>query len=213
MQDVSLFLYDLREINTCMKDSARLILASSSARRATLLRQLGLEFEIVPSSVQENVNGYKSPIRLVTTLAREKVNEVATRVSEGIIIGADTVVVLDEKRLGKPRDAGEAAEMLRWLSGREHCVYTAFELLHIPSRKSVSDYEITRVKFRDLSEAEIDAYVKSGSCFDKAGAYGIQDDFGAVFVERIDGCYYNVVGLPLTKFYLALQKLVNRMKQ
>ncbi|MGA9363310.1 MAG: Maf family protein [Bacteroidota bacterium] len=196
-----------------MRDGPRLILASSSPRRATLLRQIGLEFEIIPSSVQENVNGYKSPIRLVTSLAREKVDDVATKISEGIIVGADTVVVLDGKQLGKPRDAAEAREMLRFLSGREHCVYTGFALLHIPSRDSMSDYEVTRVKFRELSTDEIDAYVKSGSCLDKAGAYGIQDDFGAVFVERIDGCYYNVVGFPLTKFYLAWQKFLTKVKQ
>jgi len=196
-----------------MKDGPRLILASGSPRRAALLRQLRLEFEIIPSSVQENVNGYKSPIRLVTSLAREKVDDVASKVSEGIIVGADTVVVLDGKRLGKPHDAVEAREMLRLLSGREHCVYSGFVLLRMPSRESLSGYEITRVKFRDLSTEEIDAYVKSGSCLDKAGAYGIQDDFGAVFVERIDGCYYNVVGFPLTKFYLAWRKLLGRIEQ
>jgi septum formation protein len=163
--------------------------------------------------VQESVNGYGSPVKLVTSLAQEKANEVAARVSEGVIVGADTVVVLDGKRLGKPRDAAEARDMLRSLSGEEHCVYTGFALLHMPSRDSVSDYEVTRVKFRNLSAEEIDAYVKSGSCFDKAGAYGIQDDFGAVFVERIDGCYYNVVGFPLTKFYLAWQKFLNKVKE
>jgi septum formation protein len=196
-----------------MIDGTRWVLASSSPRRAALLRQLRLEFEIIPGSVQENVNSCRSPIALVTSLAREKANEVAAKVSEGIIVGADTVVVLDGKQLGKPRDAVEAREMLHLLSGREHCVYTGFALLHVPSRESMSDYEVTRVKFRELSSEEIDAYVKSGSCFDKAGAYGIQDDFGAVFVERIDGCYYNVVGFPLTKFYLAWQRFRKKIKE
>jgi septum formation protein len=195
-----------------MINSTGLILASSSPRRAALLRQLGLEFQIIPSSVNENVDGYRSPVRLVTSLAREKANEVAAKVSEGVIVGADTVVVLDGKQLGKPRNATEAREMLHSLSGREHCVYSGFTLLHVPSRESMTDYEVTRVKFRDLSAKEIDAYVKSGSCFDKAGAYGIQDDFGAVFVERIEGCYYNVVGFPLTKFYLAWQEFQKRIK-
>jgi septum formation protein len=196
-----------------MTDGTRLILASSSPRRAALLRQLRLEFEIIPSSVQENVNGYRSPIALVTGLAQKKANEVATKVSEGIIVGADTVVVLHGKQLGKPRDAVEAKEMLHLLSGREHCVYTGFALLHVPSGQSTTDYEVTRVKFRDLSAEEIEAYVESGSCFNKAGAYGIQDDFGAVFVERIDGCYYNLVGFPLTKFYLALQRFRRKIKR
>jgi septum formation protein len=197
------------------QDSAgdtRLILASSSPRRANLLRQLGLEFEIVPSPVEENVNGYRSPVRLVTALARRKAAEVASQVANGVIVGADTVVVLDGKQLGKPRDAREAKEMLTQLSGREHCVYTGFTLLHMPSRESITDYEVTRVKFRELSAEEVEAYVRSGSCYDKAGAYGIQDDFGAVFVERIDGCYYNVVGFPLTKFYLAWQEFRKRIK-
>ena len=189
-----------------MMNAFRLILASSSPRRAALLRQLGLDFEVIPSSVDEYVNGYKSPIKLVLSLSQQKAREVAGKVAEGIIVGADTLVVFDGKQLGKPRDKMEAKEMLRKLSGNEHCVYTGFTLVHMPSRTWVSDYEVTRVKFRELSPAEIDAYVKSGSCFDKAGAYGIQDDFGAVFVERIDGCYYNVVGFPLTKFYVTLQK-------
>jgi septum formation protein len=177
-----------------------------------LLRQLGLEFEIIPSSVEENVNGYRSPIRLVTSLARGKAAEVASKVASGVIVGADTVVVLDGKQLGKPRDAGEAKQMLMLLSGREHCVYTGFTVVHMPSRESITDYEVTRVKFRLLSPEEVEAYVRSGSCFDKAGAYGIQDDFGAVFVERIDGCYYNVVGFPLTKFYLTWQEFRKRIR-
>jgi septum formation protein len=200
-------------MNEDFAGDTRLILASSSPRRANLLRQLGLEFEIMPSSVEENVNGYRSPLRLVTTLAREKAAEVGSQIASGIIVGADTVVVLDGKQLGKPHDAAEAMEMLTLLSGKEHCVYTGFTLLHMPSRESITDYEVTRVKFRELSVEEVEAYVRSGSCFDKAGAYGIQDDFGAVFVERIDGCYYNVVGFPLTKFYLTWQKFRKRIKE
>jgi septum formation protein len=199
-------------MNQHFAGDTRLILASSSPRRANLLRQLGLEFEIIPSSVEENVNGYRSPVRLVTSLAREKAAEVGSKVESGIIVGADTVVVLDGKQLGKPCDPAEAKQMLTLLSGREHCVYTGFTLLHMPSRESITDYEVTRVKFRNLSAEEVEAYVRSGSCFDKAGAYGIQDDFGAVFVERIDGCYYNVVGFPLTKFYLTWQKFRKRIK-
>jgi septum formation protein len=199
-------------MNQDFAGDTRLILASSSPRRANLLRQLGLDFEIIPSSVEENVNGYRSPVRLVTSLAREKAAEVASQIANGVILGADTVVMLDGKQLGKPRDAAEATKMLTLLSGREHCVYTGFTLLHMPSRESITDYEVTRVKFRELSAEEVKAYVRSGSCFDKAGAYGIQDDFGAVFVERIDGCYYNVVGFPLTKFYLTWQKFRKRIK-
>lgn len=189
-----------------MEDGMRLILASESPRRAALLRQVGFEFDILPSSVKEDVDGFKSPIQCVLILSRRKTNDVARKVKEGIIVGADTLVVLDGKNFGKPRNESEAKKMLRQLSEREHLVYTGFTLLHVPSGRWTSEFDVTRVKFRELFADEIDAYVKSGSCLDKAGAYGIQDDYGAVFVERIDGCYYNVVGFPLAKFYVSWRK-------
>lgn len=189
-----------------MRGGERLILASGSPRRAALLRQVGFKFDILPSSVEEDVDGFKSPIQCVLVLSRRKTDDVAKKVKEGIIVGADTLVVLDGKYFGKPRDESEAKKMLRQLSGREHLVYTGFTLLHKPSGLRRSEFEVTRVKFRELFPDEIEAYVKSGSCFDKAGAYGIQDDYGAVFVERIDGCYYNVVGFPLAKFYVTWRK-------
>ena len=196
-----------------MENGSRLILASGSPRRAALLKQIGFDFDIIPSEVHENLDGYKSPVKLVTSLSMRKAKNVAKKIKRGIIVGADTVVVLDGKQLGKPCDEEEAKDMLRQLSNNEHYVYTGFTLLHMPSRRSISNYEVTRVKFRELSKDEIDAYVKSGSCLDKAGAYGIQDDFGAVFVERIDGCYYNVMGFPLTKFYVTLQKFQKSIVQ
>jgi len=101
--------------------------------------------------------------------------------------------------------------MLNMLSGRTHNVYTGFTILDKPSNKFITDYEITKVTFRKLLSNEIDEYVDSGSPMDKAGAYGIQDDFGAVFIEKIDGCFYNVVGFPLTKFYLAMLKFQKQL--
>ena len=196
-----------------MRNKTPLILASASPRRASLLRQLGLQFEVIPSGVNENVDGLKSPIQHVLKLSKQKAIEVAKKAAHGIIIGADTVVVLNGKFLGKPRGEKEAKEMLSQLSGKEHQVYTGFTLVHMPSQKAVSDYEVTRVKFRELLDEEIATYVRSGSCFDKAGAYGIQDDFGAVFVERIDGCYYNVLGFPLSKFYLTWQKFQHSLRE
>ncbi len=188
------------------KGSRRIILASGSPRRIALLRQIGIEPEVMPSAIDENTVGYRSPVQRVLNLSQKKALEVAKRTPDAVIVAADTLVVLDGKHLGKPRDAAEARGMLSELSGREHLVYTGFTILHAPTRRFVSEYEVTRVKFRELESNEIDVYVKSGSCFDKAGAYGIQDDFGAVFVERIDGCYYNVMGFPLTKFYLTWRK-------
>jgi len=116
-------------------------------------------------------------------------------------------VLLDGHILGKPVDRRDAARMLSTLSGRTHEVYTGFYLLEKPAGIGVSDHEITRVTFRKLDAGEIDRYVNSGSPMDKAGAYGIQDDYGAIFVERIEGCFYNVVGLPLTRFYLRYREL------
>ena len=183
-----------------------IILASASPRRARLLRQIGLSFTVDGSNVPEETDGYDSPREIVTDLARKKAAEVALRHGEGLVIGADTIVVLDGRVLGKPVDAPDAARMLGLLSGRTHEVHTGFCIIEKPGGRTVCDSEVTRVTFRELSEGEIDAYVRTGSPMDKAGAYGIQDDFGAIFVERIDGCFYNVVGFPLTKFYMRFRE-------
>lgn len=178
----------------------KIILASGSPRRAQLLRMIGLQFEVMESRVPEDLNLPEEPVAHVVELSRRKALEVAKRVEEGIIIGADTIVVLEEAILGKPTDQEEAKDMLSRLSGKTHRVYTGFTLLEVPSLRSLSDWEVTEVKFRELEPWEIEEYVRSGSPLDKAGAYGIQDR-SAVFVERINGCYYNVVGFPLMKFY------------
>jgi len=185
----------------------RIILASQSPRRAALLRQIGLEFEIITCDVDETVDGGLSPEEHVLKLSHQKASLVAADIDDGIIIGADTIVVLDGEILGKPTDAVDAKRMLQRMSGREHRVYTGFTLIEKPSQKTISEFEVTDVKFRELENDEIDEYVASGSPLDKAGAYGIQDDYGAVFVERVCGCFYTVVGFPLTKFYMALRKL------
>lgn len=191
-----------------MAPHKRIILASRSPRRAALLRQIGLEFDCVASNVDETVDDALTPEEHVLKLSYQKARVVAGAIDDGIIIGADTVVALDGRTLGKPTDAAEAKQMLRTLSGREHKVYTGFTLIEKPSQKVISEFEVTSVKFRILEEDEIDKYIASGSPLDKAGAYGIQDDFGAVFVERICGCYYTVVGFPLTRFYTALKRLL-----
>jgi septum formation protein len=123
-----------------------------------------------------------------------------------LIVSADTIVVLDRRILGKPADAVEAKSMLTSLSGRTHEVYTGFTILGQPIGKTVTEHVVTSVSFRSLAEWEIDEYVSSGKPMDKAGAYGIQDR-SAVFVDRIEGCFYNVVGFPLSKFYTTLQRI------
>ncbi|MGH7497111.1 MAG: Maf family protein [bacterium] len=184
-----------------------LILASSSPRRAELLRRIGLACEVQASAAPEDDLLHCPPREMVQLLAERKALTVAEKYERALVIGADTTVVLDQQILGKPASPAHAREMLAMLSGRTHQVYTGFALLDQPSRRLMTGVEDTSVTFRRLSPREIAAYVDTGAALDKAGAYGIQD-FSAVFTERIEGCFYNVVGLPLTRFYLALQKFL-----
>ncbi|TSA24862.1 septum formation inhibitor Maf [bacterium] len=186
-----------------------LILASRSPRRKRLLKQIGLKFTVRPSDVREDVLDHEPPERNAKRIALTKAVQIAKDLKTGIVIGADTIVVLGTRILGKPRTHAEARRMLRSLSGRMHTVYTAFALIDAATRKQTVQIEKTKVWFRTLSGREIAEYVASGSPMDKAGAYGIQDDYGAVFVERVEGCFYNVVGFPLTKFYKTLQKFLH----
>lgn len=180
-----------------------IILASASPRRAELLKQIGLTFKIIPSRASEEFKAGISPQKLVKELAQTKANEVARTMGyqtmgPTYVIGADTVVVLDDKILGKPNDREEAALMLEMLSGKEHSVFTGLAIVELPSNKSIVDFVETKVVFRHLNHDDIQRYLATGEPMDKAGAYGIQGR-GAVLVEKIDGCYFNVVGLPLSK--------------
>lgn len=191
-----------------IKTKKKFILASRSPRRAHLLGQIGLTFSVRESNVDETIDEKRTPAENVKALSLQKAFAVASRVTSGIIIGADTIVVLGKEILGKPETPKEAVSMLRKLSGRTHTVFTGFALVDVKSKRAFVDYEKTKVRFRKLDEKEIREYVRSGSPFDKAGAYGIQDEYGAVFVQRIEGCFYTVVGFPLTKFYIAVQKFL-----
>ena len=182
----------------------RLILASGSPRRKELLKALGLEFEVLPSRCEEKITA-ADPAALVTFLAAQKAEEVAGRVKEGLVLGADTIVCHAGTILGKPKSKKHAVRMLTMLSGKEHEVITGVALLDALTKKSVSDYESTKVFFRDLTSKEIEKYVATDEPMDKAGAYAIQG-LGSLLVRRIEGCYFNVVGLPLAKVYALLQK-------
>lgn len=184
-------------------------LASSSPRRRKLLKQLGFDFTTFSVDVEETLLNDETPQEAVQRLAEEKLNEAVKKVSDGIIITADTLVVLNNTILGKPKDQNEAKEMLRTLSGNTHTVFTGFAIFNSPENRKIVDYEETRVTFYDLTENEIVNYVGTGSPLDKAGSYGIQDDIGAAFIKRIEGCYYNVVGLPLAKVYHSLLKVLS----
>ena len=193
---------------TMISISTSVILASQSPRRANLLKQIGLQFTVQPSGIHEMIHDDLSYEDNVKQLALHKAQDVAGKISDGVVIGSDTIVVINGKILNKPESKDEAYAMLSELSGKTHGVYTGFALVDVKSKKFYIDYEKTEVTFRRLSDAEITSYIATGSPMDKAGAYGIQDDFGAVFVEKIDGCYYTVVGFPLAKFYTAFTRFV-----
>lgn len=183
-------------------------LASKSPRRRKLLKQLNLKFRSIDLHFNEKVNDDEDPISLVKRLSIEKLNNALLKIKKGIIITADTIVVIDNHILGKPKSRADAMRILRKLSGRTHCVYTGFSIYNSENNKVITNAEKTSVTFRKLFDKEIDDYIATGSPMDKAGAYGIQDDFGAVFIEKINGCYYNVVGLPLAKVYSSLINII-----
>jgi len=174
----------------------RVVLASSSPRRRELLKLIGIAHEVRPANIDETMRPREAPRRHAERLAREKASAIATRDPDIITIGADTVVVINRKVLGKPSDAEQAAWMLGMLSGREHTVITAVAVSR--GKKLRSAIEEVRVKFRRLRDDEIEAYIATGEPMDKAGAYGIQG-YGATIVERIEGDYFAVMGLPLVR--------------
>lgn len=187
-----------------MRLAKRLILASRSPRRSALLKQIGLEAEVIPAELPEELDVRLSPSENAMRLASMKAEWVALQLDSAIVVGADTIVAVDGDMLGKPADRDDAIRMLNILSGRTHIVHTGFSLFDRPSNRRFSTVESTSVTFRTLPLDEIKEYVQRGSPMDKAGAYGIQDDYGAVFVKRIEGCYYNVMGFPLSRFYESL---------
>jgi septum formation protein len=198
---------------------ARLVLASGSPRRRELLAQAGFEFTARAADVDERARAGEDPVAYVTRLAREKARAVFTgfRVQGSgfgdqesgdiVVLGADTTVVLDGEILGKPRDAADAARMLRALSGRTHRVITGVAV--VSAERAEVAAEITAVKFADIGDGEIAAYVASGEPMDKAGAYGIQGR-AAKWIPRIEGCYFNVVGLPLALVATMLEEHCDR---
>ena len=183
------------------------ILASKSPRRRELLANIGLKFDILESDVDEcMISRELSPELYVQELAMLKSSDVAAKCGKGrLVIGADTVVVLNGQILGKPADYDDAFKMLSSMSGRSHKVYTGISVSDSSSLKTVTDYCVTEVFFSELSGEEISNYITTYKPYDKAGAYGIQE-YAGVFVEKIDGDFYNVVGLPISKLYQLLKK-------
>jgi septum formation protein len=174
-----------------------IILASNSPRRRELLAQIGLIFTVAPADVDERLHPGEAPTGYAERLAREKARVVAERAGESVVIAADTIVVVGGTVPGKPSDAADARRMLTALSGMEHEVITALAVMDAATQRLSLRTSITKVWFRSLTEREINAYIATGEPLDKAGAYGIQER-GALLVDRIEGCYSNVVGLPLS---------------
>ncbi|MDG0813708.1 Maf family protein [Cohnella rhizosphaerae] len=182
------------------KTSATLVLASTSPRRQQLIGLLGLPVEIMPSHADEDTPEGWSPARIVEALARRKAEAVldrAARTPGAIVVGSDTIVVLDGDVLGKPKDRGDAIAMLTRLAGRGHEVFTGLCCIEASSGRAVVSHSVTRVFMRALTEDQIARYVDSGEPMDKAGAYGIQE-IGAMLVDRIEGDFFTVVGLPVS---------------
>ncbi|MBS4199814.1 septum formation inhibitor Maf [Bacillus sp. FJAT-49732] len=178
-----------------------LVLASASPRRKEILQKLNIPFTTFSSNADETLPSNLSPSEFVKTLALRKVKVAIEHYPHAVIIGADTVVVSDDIILGKPKNMTEAKHMLKQLSGRIHSVYTGVAIKD--KNKTEAFYEKTDVEFWELTETDIDQYIMSGEPFDKAGAYGIQG-LGALLVKSINGDYYSVVGLPISRLYRAL---------
>jgi len=179
----------------------KLILASGSPRRAEVLRSAGFAFEALSTNVDESLRAGESPDAYVLRLAETKARAAAARIKgEALVIGADTTVVIDELVLGKPESPEEANRMLARYSGRTHEVLTGLAVIRVPSGEASIQEECTRVTFASMTQQEIEDYVASGEPFDKAGGYAIQGLAGR-FVTRVEGCYFNVVGLPLARLY------------
>jgi septum formation protein len=185
----------------------KLVLASSSPRRQELLRNAGFEFDVRPGKIEEVPHGEERAEDFARRVAREKALNVAASSPPGsLVLGADTVVVVDDLILGKPTSPNDAARMLRMLSGTSHRVVTGVCLVRAPAQIQALTDETTLVIFRNLDEEEIHDYVASGEPLDKAGAYAIQG-LASKFVVRIEGCYFNVVGLPIPLVYEMLKNV------
>lgn len=175
-----------------------IVLASASPRRKEILENYNVKFNIIKSEIDEVILGHESPVQAVVRLALEKGIDVASKNQGDLVIAADTIVVLNDKILGKPKNESDAYKTLNSLSGREHQVVTGISLINIAENKKVVDYVVSEVKFKHLSDKVISDYLKTGEFQDKAGAYGIQR-YGALLVDEIKGDYFNIVGLPISK--------------
>ena len=186
----------------------KIILASASPRRKEILENTSVKFDVMASSIKELTIDGESPCQMVMRLAFEKGMDIASRQKNDLIISADTIVVIDNTVLGKPKNEIEARKMITSLSGRTHQVITGISLINLDNNKKIIDYVISNVKFKNLSEEDINDYIRTKESLDKAGAYGIQG-YGALLVDEIQGDYFNIVGLPISRLSDLLKKHFN----
>lgn len=185
-----------------------IILASASPRRKEILENTNTKFEIIKSEIDEVILENELPSQVVMRLAFEKSIDIALKHPDSLVIGADTVVVLNNNILGKPKDSSDAFNMIKQLSGKTHQVITGISLINLNANQKIIDYVVSNVKFKNLSEEDIKDYIQTNESLDKAGAYGIQG-FGAMLVEEIQGDYFNIVGLPISRLSDLLKKHFN----
>ncbi|MDP2947790.1 MAG: Maf family protein [Nanoarchaeota archaeon] len=183
----------------------KIILASASPRRKQIMEMMGVKYETISPNYDEDNSVNLTPKETVMLFAREKAMNVAKR-SDGIVIGADTIIFFKDKKIGKPKDKEEAFRILKMLSGKMHEVYSGISIINTKTGEEINDFEITEVKFKELSDEEIIKYIETNEPMDKSGSYAIQG-YASVFVEKINGCYYNVMGLPVNKLVSNLNKL------
>ncbi len=181
------------------------ILASASPRRKEIFKQIGIDIKVVESSINESIRTDERPEQIAMSLAFQKAIDVSNKVDNSIIIAADTIVVKENEIIGKPKNKLDARKTLQLLSGQKHNVITGFALIDNNRLTKIVDYELTEVYFKDLDTIEIEAYLETYEFLDKAGSYAIQGK-GSLLVEKINGCYFNVVGLPISKINDSLKK-------
>jgi septum formation protein len=184
----------------------KIILASTSPRRHGLAQQMGLDFEIVPSDYEEDMTMKLSAKDLAMTLSYGKAQDVAKKRKDGIVLGIDTFISYKGEKLGKPHTKEKAFELLKKFSGKKLQVYSGVTLIDCKTRKEIRDFEVSEVYFRKITDEEINKYIKTGEPLDKAGAFAIQG-LGSIFIEKVNGCYANIVGFPIANIYKNLSKL------
>tara|TARA_B100001564_G_C20647589_1_gene675173 strand:- start:826 stop:1410 length:585 start_codon:yes stop_codon:yes gene_type:complete len=194
-----------------MNDSYKIILASKSPRRAEILRMIGIKFKVAPSKIKEEINQNIDLGEIAISISREKARVISNKYPKDIIIGADTIVVLNNEIFGKPKNLDESKLMLEALSGNSHKVITGVTLMNEGNSVVKTFSEVTEVFVQKIPTNKIEYYINNFNTLDKAGSYGIQEWF-SIWIKKINGCYYNVMGLPVSKFYRHLVEFKKLMK-